>query len=181
MLALALLMTAAFALLSSRTAWAAAVPPPGAAAATPVWDWPVDAPHTLARAYRAPPTPYGAGHRGIDVVAAVGTPVRSPDEGVISFAGVVGDRPVLSIRHSGGIVSSFEPVDAAVAEGRAVKRGEVVGTVAGSAGHCAGDCLHVGARLDGRYFSPLVLLGGVPRAVLLPLVPSGADPGQARG
>jgi hypothetical protein len=82
---------------------------------------------------------------------------------------------VLSIRHAGGLLSSFEPVDAVVTEGEAVSRGEEVGTLAPSAGHCPIDCLHLGARLDGQYLSPLVLLGGVPRAVLLPLE------GQARG
>ncbi len=135
----------------------------------PAWVWPVDPPHTVSRPYRAPATTYAAGHRGIDLGVTRGSPIRSPDDGVVHFAGVVGDRPVLSIRHEGGLLSSFEPVDALVVEGDRVTRGQVVGSLAAPSGHCPSDCLHLGARLDGRYLSPLVLLGGVPRAVLLPL------------
>ncbi len=135
----------------------------------------MDPPHTVVHPYRAPATPYGSGHRGIDLPLARGSPVRSPDDGVVHFAGTVGSRPVLSIRHPGGLLSSFEPVHAVVTGGTRVGRGQVVGTLADSAGHCPEDCLHLGARLDGRYLSPLVLLGGVPRAVLLPLE------SQARG
>lgn len=146
-----------------------------AGSSAPVWDWPVDSPHIVVRNYRAPATRYAAGHRGVDLGLAAGTPIRAPDDGVVHFAGFVGDRPVLSIRHEGGLLSSFEPVEATVPQGDAVRRGEVVGTLAPSAAHCPGDCLHLGARLDGEYLSPLVLLGGVPRAVLKPL------DGQARG
>ncbi|HWM34677.1 MAG TPA: M23 family metallopeptidase [Pseudolysinimonas sp.] len=131
------------------------------------WAWPVPAPHAIARAYLAPPTPYGRGHRGVDIRAPAGTPVRAPADGVVHFAGFVVDRPVLSLEHAGGVLSSFEPVDAVVAAGERVRRGEVVGTLL--AGHCASPCLHLGARVHGEYVNPLLFLGGVPRAVLLPL------------
>jgi murein DD-endopeptidase MepM/ murein hydrolase activator NlpD len=138
------------------------------------WGWPVPAPHLLIRGYESPPTRYGAGHRGIDIEAPPGTVVLAPDDGVVSFAGWVVDRPVLAIRHSDGIVSSFEPIDASVSAGDAVVRGQPVGAVAeaseGSIPHCFG-CLHLGARHDGDYLSPLALLEGIPRAVLLPLDP----------
>ena len=35
-------------------------------------------------------------------------------------------------------------------------------------GHAAPGLLHFGVRLDGEYINPLILLGGVPRAILLP-------------
>lgn len=139
-----------------------------AAAAVALWAWPVAAPHPIVRPFIAPATAYGAGHRGIDISAPVGSLVRSPADGVVHFAGVVVDRPVLSIAHAGGVLSSFEPVVAAVSAGDLVRRGQVVGTLA--AGHCATGCLHLGARLDGEYVNPLLLLLGEVRwAVLLPV------------
>lgn len=129
------------------------------------WAWPVAAPHPVVRPFVAPATPYAAGHRGIDI-GAPGTEVLAPADGVVSFAGVVVDRPVLSIRHAGGVVSSYEPVEASVAVGDAVTRGQLIGTLL--PGHCAGLCLHFGVRVGGAYVSPLAFLGGIPRSVLLP-------------
>ncbi|CAN5505445.1 hypothetical protein BH10ACT6_BH10ACT6_00240 [soil metagenome] len=130
------------------------------------WSWPVAPPHRLARSFVAPPTPYAAGHRGIDIRAAGGSPVLAPDDGIVHFAGVVVDRPVLSIADSDGVLSSFEPVSSTLATGDPVRRGEVIGTLL--AGHCATPCLHLGARVDGEYVNPLLFLGGVPWSVLLP-------------
>jgi hypothetical protein len=83
----------------------------------PAWGWPLSPPHTVTRPFEAPPTTYAAGHRGVDLAAGSGDPVYAPAEGVVSFAGVVVDRPVLSITHAGDLVSSIEPVTATVAEG----------------------------------------------------------------
>ena len=131
------------------------------------WAWPVPAPHAVARPFVAPATPYGRGHRGIDLRAPAGTLVRAPASGIVHFAGVVVDRPVVSISHPGGVLSSFEPVQPLVAAGDAVHRGDVIGMLL--AGHCSAACLHLGARIDGEYVNPLLFLGGVPRAVLLPM------------
>jgi murein DD-endopeptidase MepM/ murein hydrolase activator NlpD len=118
--------------------------------------------------FRAPPTPYAAGHRGVDLAASPGDAVRAPAGGVVSFAGPVAGRPVLSIDHGDGVVSSIEPVSSSVAAGAVIGEGEPVGTVA-TGGHCDGACVHFGVRVHGLYVSPLLFLGGVPRAVLLPL------------
>ena len=144
---------------------AAAVGPSGS---TGVWEWPVAPPRQLLRPFVAPPTPYAAGHRGIDVAASPGSTVFAAADGVVSFAGVVVDRPVLSIRHAGGFVSSIEPVAAGVAAGDAVGAGQAVGVVA-SGGHCDARCVHFGVRLHGEYVNPLGLLATIERAVLLPL------------
>lgn len=147
--------------------------PPGTAAggvrAAPAWAWPVAGPAAIARPYLAPATPFGPGHRGVDVVATAGADVRAPADGVVHFAGVVVDRPVLSIRHAGGVVSSFEPVAATVVAGDRVRRGDLVGRL--EPGHCGSACLHLGARVDGEYVSPLLFLGGLPHSVLLPTRP----------
>ncbi|QYH35767.1 M23 family metallopeptidase [Salinibacterium sp. M195] len=130
------------------------------------WDWPVAPPHPIIRPYLAPETPYSAGHRGIDIDSGSSSDVRAPSDGIVHFAGTVVDRPVLSIRHPGGFITSYEPVTTTLARGDVVVRGEVVGQL--QAGHCARPCLHLGVRLDGEYVSPLIYLGGIPRAILLP-------------
>ncbi|PJJ63583.1 peptidase M23-like protein [Compostimonas suwonensis] len=141
-----------------------------AAAGTP-WLWPLDGRNPIVRGFEAPPHPYGAGHRGIDIAATPGQLVRAPAAGTVSFAGVVVDRGVLSIAHPGGLVSSYEPVETQLAEGRSVSPGEAIATIDGTS-HCGSSCLHLGVRLDGEYVSPLLLLGGIERAVLLPVVPA---------
>ncbi|WP_375389741.1 murein hydrolase activator EnvC family protein [uncultured Amnibacterium sp.] len=141
-----------------------------AAAPAEAWAWPT-ASHAVVRGFEAPATVYAAGHRGIDLAAEEGEPVRAVADGVVAFAGTVVDRGVVAIDHD-GVRSSVEPVEPAVAAGDVVRRGEVIGHVAAGGGHPAG-VLHLGARVpiaDGwAYVSPLLYLGGATRAVLLPL------------
>ncbi|MEO7722573.1 MAG: M23 family metallopeptidase [Pseudolysinimonas sp.] len=160
MLALALLVCAA---VSGSPASAAAGPP---VAELGTWSWPVSGAHALARPYVAPAGPYGAGHRGIDIRAPAGASVLAPADGVVHFAGFVVDRPVLSLEHSGGVLSSFEPVQTTLVAGDRVSRGQVIGTLL--VGHCASACLHFGVRVDGEYVNPLLFLGGVGWSVLYP-------------
>ncbi|RIX28346.1 murein hydrolase activator EnvC family protein [Amnibacterium setariae] len=144
---------------------AAAAPP----ASPPAWSWPT-ASHAVVRGFEAPATVYAAGHRGVDVRAAPGEPVRAVADGTVAFAGPVVDRGVVAIDHA-GVRSSVEPVTPAVHAGDAVRRGEVIGRMSTGGPHPAG-VLHLGARVragDGWvYVSPLLWLGGARRAVLLP-------------
>jgi murein DD-endopeptidase MepM/ murein hydrolase activator NlpD len=132
------------------------------------WLWPVPAPIRIVSPFRAPPTPYAPGHRGIDVAVEQGAVIVAPAAGIVSFAGRVVDRGVVAIDHGGGVVSAIEPVDALVAAGTAVAAGDPIGTAA-SGGHCAAECAHFGVRIDGEYVSPFLFLGGLQRAVLLPM------------
>lgn len=130
------------------------------------WTWPVAA-FRLERAYVAPPHPYGSGHRGIDVRPADGQSIVSPADGIIAFAGVVADRPVVTIDHGQGLITTLEPVTCDLPPGTIIRRGDVIGSLA-AGGHADAGTLHIGLRRDGEYVNPLVMLGGVPRAVLLP-------------
>ena len=132
------------------------------------WSWPVPEPHPVLRPFVAPEHAWSPGHRGLDVGTAVDTVVVAPDDGVVHFSGVVVDRPVLSLRHADGVLSSLEPVTSELRAGDAVERGQPVGVV--RAGHCAEgpSCVHLGARVDGAYVSPLLFLGGGVPSVLLP-------------
>ncbi|PWC03952.1 M23 family peptidase [Agromyces badenianii] len=133
------------------------------------WRWPVPAPIRVVAPFRAPPTPYTAGHRGIDIAVTPAATVAAPASGAISFAGMVAGRPVVAIDHGDGVVSAIEPVAALarIDAGMRVTAGEAIGTVS-TGGHCEADCVHFGVRVDGEYVSPFLFLGGLPRAVLLP-------------
>lgn len=135
------------------------------------WTWPLlPRPPVLAR-FDPPEVRWGAGHRGVDLAAAVGQDVVAPTAAVVTFSGVVVDRGVLVLQTANGLRTTFEPVEPLVTVGTAVAPGEVVTRVAATPGHCApATCLHWGV-LDGeRYLDPLALVGAV-RVVLLPLRP----------
>ncbi|PKI93296.1 peptidase M23 [Actinomycetales bacterium SN12] len=131
------------------------------------WVWPVDGARSVVEPFRAPVHEYGAGHRGMDVAAAAGADVMAPAAGVVAFSGTVVDRPLITIDHGGGRVSTWEPVSPTLSPGDVVATGDLIGTVA-TGGHTTRGALHVGVRLDGRYINPLPLFGEVPRAILLP-------------
>ncbi|GGA73707.1 hypothetical protein GCM10011490_25730 [Pseudoclavibacter endophyticus] len=132
------------------------------------WSWPVAPPHPVTRPFEVT-GPYSPGHRGIDLGVQPAAAVAAPASGVVRFAGVVVDRPVLSIAHDDGTISSFEPVEATVAIGERVERGQIVGHLSSSIRHAPQGGLHLGARVDGAYLNPLFLLGALAPAVLLPL------------
>jgi murein DD-endopeptidase MepM/ murein hydrolase activator NlpD len=126
-------------------------------------------PFTVERLASLPQQPWLAGHRGLDLAADVGEPVASPAAGVVTYVGFVVDRPVVSIRHDQGLVSSFEPVDSTAVVGDIVARGQPIGSVAEAPLHCAlHQCVHWGVRLDGTYVNPLDYLEGFGPIRLLP-------------
>lgn len=140
---------------------------PSASTAASGWVWPVDDRRLVVRPFLAPPTPYGVGHRGVDLAASgAGVEVRAVTGGVVHFAGVVVDRPVITVRQ-GQVLATVEPVEPLVEVGDTVRAGDVIGVLL--PGHCARPCVHLGVRVAGEYVSPLLWLGGLQRAVLLPL------------
>jgi murein DD-endopeptidase MepM/ murein hydrolase activator NlpD len=151
---------------------------PSAAVAEDPWVAPVQ-PVVVVVPFDGPAQPWLAGHRGVDLAAPVGAPVAAPRGGTVTFAGVVVDRPVLTVRHDDGLRSSVEPVDALVAVGDRVAGGAVVGTVSGARSHCSPTCLHWGVRDGETYLDPMLLLRGGP-AVLLSRGPPGVSPGRPR-
>lgn len=133
----------------------------------PPWSWPVPGARHVAQPFLAPAHEYAPGHRGIDLTAAEGTEVHAPADGVVAFRGVVVDRPLLTIDHGSGIVSTFEPMESELTPGTIVRTGDRLGVVA-HGGHSPVGQLHVGVRLNGVYINPMLMFGAVPRAVLLP-------------
>jgi murein DD-endopeptidase MepM/ murein hydrolase activator NlpD len=143
---------------------------PTAAASNQQWAWPLGPIPAVSRRFEAPPQPWSPGHRGVDLTATVGQVVMAPADGVVTFAGRVVDRGVLTVRHLGGLRSSVEPVSALLPVGTPVRRGEPIGTVSADRGHCPpATCLHWGVRRGEAYVDPLSLLGPPQPPVLLPL------------
>lgn len=135
------------------------------------WQWPIRPRPPVLRPFRAPPSPYAAGHRGLDLATVEGAPVHAVEGGTVTHAGMVAGRGTVTVTHSGGLSSTYEPVGAVVAAGDVVSTGDVLGTVRARDGpaHCGSRvCLHLGARLTGSYLDPRPLLGGG-RLALLPL------------
>lgn len=148
---------------------AGAVAAPGGPDDAPagLWSRPVEG--AVTRPFDPPPDRYGAGHRGVDLAGAPGSPVVSAGDGVVVFAGMVAGRPVVSVDHAGGLRTTYEPVEAVVGAGQRVARGAVLGTLAdGHAGCPAAACLHWGLRRGEDYLDPLSLLEP-PEVRLLPM------------
>ncbi|MFC9117541.1 MULTISPECIES: M23 family metallopeptidase [Streptomyces] len=124
--------------------------------------WPVGVRPRVLRGWEPPATVYGAGHRGVDLAAAPGTPVRAVADGRVSFAGRVAGKGVVSVELAGTgeppLRTTYEPVRASVTEGTEVAAGEVIGTVEATGSHCTAPCAHWGLLRGDTYLDPLSLL-----------------------
>lgn len=146
------------------------VPPgPAGAANGEQWGWPLPGIPTVLRPFQPPPTPYAAGHRGVDLVAPVGASVLAAGTGVIGYAGRLAGRGVVTVVH-GPLRTTYEPVTAVVQAGQSVRVGEQIGRLEPPTGHCGigRSCLHWGLLRGDSYLDPLALLHLSP-PILLPL------------
>lgn len=121
----------------------------------------------VSRYFDAPAPDWQRGHRGVDLLGVAGQPVYAAGAGTVVFAGLLVGRPVVSVAHSGGLRTSYEPVEASVRPGQMVSMSSALGRlVAGHPGCPTAACLHWGAmwgpakRAD--YVDPLGLLATTP-------------------
>jgi murein DD-endopeptidase MepM/ murein hydrolase activator NlpD len=137
-----------------------------AAAAQP-WTAPLR-PLSVTRAFAAPPNPYAAGHRGVDLAGSVGQTVVAAEAGQVSYAADLAGRDVIAVVH-GSLRTTYEPVRATVKRGSLVTRGQEIGTLeAGHPGCPVTACLHWGLLRGQLYLDPMEMLR--PAAIrLLPL------------
>ncbi|MEU7397058.1 murein hydrolase activator EnvC family protein [Streptomyces albogriseolus] len=124
--------------------------------------WPVGVRPPVLRGWEPPATVYGPGHRGVDLAAPPGTPVRAVADGRVSFAGRVAGKGVVAVELAGTgdppLRTTYEPVRASVPEGAEVTAGEVIGTVEAGGSHCTAACVHWGLLRGEAYLDPLSLL-----------------------
>jgi murein DD-endopeptidase MepM/ murein hydrolase activator NlpD len=130
-------------------------PAPGPAFGT--YAWPVRGP--VLRGFDPPDTPYGSGHRGIDIGTAIGTSVVAAQDGVVAFAGPVAGSLFISVDHPDGVRTTYSWLsDVGVQRGDVVRKGEPIGrSGAGHPGEGPAH-LHLGARIGSTYIDPMLLL-----------------------
>lgn len=144
-------------------------PAPALAASSSPWRWPLAGVPAVLRPFQPPPTPYAAGHRGVDLAAPTGAAVLSAGDGVVGYAGSLAGRGVLTVVH-GALRTTYEPVTALVHVGQRVAAGTAIGRLQPPNGHCGvgRPCLHWGLLRGEVYLDPLALLG-LAHSILLPL------------
>lgn len=138
------------------------------------WVWPIggprDASPTVVRVVEPPAQPWLSGHRGVDLLGSPGEAIRSAGAGTVAFAGRVGTKPTVVVTHAGGLRTTYEPVEAAVAAGDHVAPGSVLGRLSSAGSHCfPRTCLHWGLLRGEAYLDPLELVAVALRVRLLPV------------
>jgi murein DD-endopeptidase MepM/ murein hydrolase activator NlpD len=139
------------------------------------YSWPVVG--RILNGFHLSGSPYGKGHRGIDIEATIGTDVRAAAPGVVAFAGSVAGSLWVSIDHLDGVRTSYGYLSSiAVTKGDLVARGEVI--AASGAGHPGSPVphLHFGARFGGVYIDPMLLLVPLDFSPLIHLAPLPVTP-----
>jgi murein DD-endopeptidase MepM/ murein hydrolase activator NlpD len=133
----------------------------------PVGVWPLQPAPRVVQAFDPPDSPWGAGHRGVDLEGTLGEVVHTALAGRVTFAAVLAGRGVVVVDH-GATRTTYEPVAARVRVGDVVARGQPIGSLELAGSHCfPAACLHWGWRRDATYLDPLLLVGAGP-IVLLP-------------
>jgi murein DD-endopeptidase MepM/ murein hydrolase activator NlpD len=132
-----------------------------------VWVAPLAEPIQVTRPFQPPPTPYAAGHRGVDLAGSPGQQVRTAGAGTVTWAGVLAGRGVVVVSH-GKLRTTYEPVEPLVVEGNPVQPGEPIATLQpGHPGCPVAACLHWGLLRGSDYLDPILLIEHSVR--LLPL------------
>jgi hypothetical protein len=147
-----------------------------AAAIAEEWRWPVRGPLLERFSYsgRAPFVP--GRHRGVDIAAPEGTPVRSACSGRVSFAGGAAHAGrTVSVRCGALTASYLHLASVSVRRGDTIAAGRRLGAVGRSGRPRRREPhLHFGVRWTGRrwqYVDPLTLLGEPP-PFAVPLLPA---------
>jgi murein DD-endopeptidase MepM/ murein hydrolase activator NlpD len=98
-------------------------------------------------------------HKGVDMVTAKGTPVRSAANGRVTYASRDGNYGnVMVVDHGNGMSTYYAHLDKEFAkEGQEVKRGEIIGAV-GSTGNASTPHLHFEVRKNDLPVNPQAYL-----------------------
>ncbi|MDZ5623149.1 M23 family metallopeptidase [Nocardioides bizhenqiangii] len=147
----------------------------------PVGVWPLRPQPDVIAHFDPPSSPYGPGHRGVDLAGRSGQRVHTALGGTVTYAGPLAGRGVVVVSH-GDTRTTYEPLSASVSVGDTVDQGTVIGTLQLVGSHCAPRaCLHWGWLRGETYLDPLRLVGAGP-VRLLPLwrdEPVARSPGRA--
>lgn len=137
----------------------------------PEGEWPLRPEPQVVATFDPPDSPYGAGHRGVDLAGSLGQDVHAALAGTVTYAGPLAGIGVVVVDH-GTTRTTYQPVTASVAVGDVVPAGASLGTLSPVGSHCPPRaCLHWGWIRGDVYLDPLRLVGGGP----VRLLPLGGD------
>ena len=129
--------------------------------------------------------PFAAGsHRGIDYGVPPGTAVRASGDGTVQFAGPVAhDRLFVTIRHEGALETTYSYLSRIdVAKGQEIRQGAMIGLSGEGHPGSGKPALHFGAKRDGKYMDPeLLLMSFDDISDLIRMVPLGRKAQARRG
>ncbi len=114
----------------------------------------------VVRGFDPPDQPWLSGHRGVDLLGAVGTEVVAAMAGRVVFAGTVAGRGVVVVSH-GDLRTTYLPVRPLVSVGTGVSAGQAIGRLLPGHACPGGACLHWGLKRGEEYLDPLSLLDEV--------------------
>jgi murein DD-endopeptidase len=98
-------------------------------------------------------------HLGTDFAVPIGTPVKAPQDGVVSRTGSDNMNGTFVEIDSGGVIHSLLHLSQSkVTSGQQVKKGQVVG-LSGNTGYSTGPHLHWSKRVAGRPVDPMANIG----------------------
>ncbi|HYT77789.1 MAG TPA: M23 family metallopeptidase [Actinomycetota bacterium] len=144
------------------------------------YSWPL--PGRVIRGFEPPPSPYEAGHRGIDIAAPFGSNVVASREGTVAFAGWVAGDLFISIDHADGVRTTYSWLsEVLVYKGQSVAREELIGRSGHGHPELPEPHLHFGARVGSDYIDPMLLLEGADVSDLIHLAPLAQDSILERG
>lgn len=94
-------------------------------------------------------------HEGLDIAASIGTPIKAPADGIVTYVGARGGYgKVLTIDHGYGVITHYGHLsEQRVTEGQRVTRGDLIATV-GNTGRSTGPHLHYEVLINGLPVNP---------------------------
>jgi murein DD-endopeptidase MepM/ murein hydrolase activator NlpD len=118
--------------------------------------WPVDG--RLMGAFGERTDPFsgeGAFHKGVDITAPIGTPIRATADGIVTFAEMEnGFGRLVKINHGNGVETYYAHLSRFyVQPGQDIRRGELIGAV-GTSGRVTAPHLHYEVHLRGVAVNP---------------------------
>ncbi len=102
-------------------------------------------------------------HSGLDLAAPLGTEVKAPNNGIVTFAmeGLLSPGNTVVIDHGMGLFTSYYHLNTiSVEKGQKVSKGDIIGTV-GTTGFSTGPHLHYAVSIYNTYVNPYQPLSGI--------------------